>query len=141
VLVITRGFRNALRIAYQNRPRLFDRHIVLPELLYARVIEADERMTAQGDVLRPLDEGALREQLQAAFDAGLRSCAVVLMHGYRHVAHEQAEMPPRLPVRSQAESVRVRAEFGSVSASGFAGFRESESPVESRAEAMREHVR
>ncbi len=90
VLVITRGFRDALRIAYQNRPRLFDRHIVLPELLYARVIEADERMAANGDVVRPLDEGALREQLQAAYDAGLRSCAVVLMHGYRHVAHEQA---------------------------------------------------
>ena len=90
VLVITRGFRDALRIAYQNRPRLFDRHIVLPELLYARVIEADERMAAHGDVVRPLDEGALREQLQAAYDAGLRSCAVVLMHGYRHVAHEQA---------------------------------------------------
>src|SRR5512139_4219262 len=80
VVVVTRGFRDALRIAYQNRPRLFDRHIVLPELLHARVIEADERMGAHGDVVRPLDEGALREQLQAAYDAGLRSCAVILMH-------------------------------------------------------------
>src|ERR1700750_1428990 len=56
LLVTTRGFRDALRIAYQNRPRLFDRHIVLPELLYARVVEADERMSAGGDVVRPLDE-------------------------------------------------------------------------------------
>jgi 5-oxoprolinase (ATP-hydrolysing) len=89
-LVVTRGFRDALRIAYQNRPRLFDRHIVLPELLYARVIEADERIGAHGDVLRPLDEARLRAGLQAAFAAGLRSCAIVLMHGYRYAAHEQA---------------------------------------------------
>ena len=58
VLVTTRGFRDALRIAYQNRPRLFDRHIVLPELLYERVIEADERVGAQGEVVQPLDEAA-----------------------------------------------------------------------------------
>ncbi len=90
VLVITRGFRDALRIAYQNRPRLFDRHIVLPELLYARVIEAEERIGAQGDVVQKLDEGGLRAELQSAYDSGLRSCAIVLMHGYRHVAHEQA---------------------------------------------------
>ncbi len=51
VLVTTRGFRDALRIAYQERPRLFDRHIVLPELLYERVIEADERVGAHGDVV------------------------------------------------------------------------------------------
>ena len=55
VLVVTRGFRDALRIAYQNRPRLFDRHIVLPELLYSKVIEVDERMGAHGDVVTPLD--------------------------------------------------------------------------------------
>src|SRR5262245_47778466 len=56
VLVTTRGFRDALRIAYQNRPRLFDRHIVLPELLHERVIEADERIGAHGEIVRPLDE-------------------------------------------------------------------------------------
>jgi 5-oxoprolinase (ATP-hydrolysing) len=88
VLVITRGFRDALRIAYQNRPRLFDRHIVLPELLYARVIEADERIGAHGEVVRPLDEAAVRRDLQAAYDAGLRACAIVLMHGYRYTQHE-----------------------------------------------------
>jgi 5-oxoprolinase (ATP-hydrolysing) len=90
LLVTTRGFRDALRIAYQNRPRLFERHIVLPELLYSRVIEANERIDAHGEVLQPLDEALLRSELQGAFDAGLRSCAIVLMHGYRHSTHEQA---------------------------------------------------
>src|SRR5262245_22900444 len=88
VLVITRGFRDALRIAYQNRPRLFDLHVVLPELLHARVVEADERITAEGEVLRPLDRDALRPQLQAAFDAGLRAAAIVFMHAWRDGRHE-----------------------------------------------------
>ena len=90
LLVTTRGFKDALRIAYQNRPRLFDRHIVLPELLYSRVIEAQERVGAQGDVIEPLDEAHLKERLWAAYDAGLRSAAIVFMHGYRYTAHEQA---------------------------------------------------
>jgi len=90
VLVTTRGFRDALRIAYQNRPRLFDRHIVLPELLYERVIEADERVGAAGEVIAPLDEAALRVQLGEAHAAGIRACAIVFMHGYRHRAHEAA---------------------------------------------------
>jgi 5-oxoprolinase (ATP-hydrolysing) len=90
LLVTTRGFRDALRIAYQNRPRLFDRRIVLPELLYSEVIEAQERLSAHGDVLQPLDEAALRTQLQAAHGRGLRSVAIVFMHGYRFTAHEQA---------------------------------------------------
>jgi 5-oxoprolinase (ATP-hydrolysing) len=89
LLVTTQGFRDALRIAYQNRPRLFDRHIVLPELLYSRVIEAQERMGAHGDVVTALDEDHLRERLWAAFDAGLRSAAIVFMHGYRFTGHEQ----------------------------------------------------
>ncbi|MBM3389802.1 MAG: 5-oxoprolinase [Betaproteobacteria bacterium] len=90
LLVTTRGFRDALRIAYQNRPRLFDRQIVLPELLYQRVIEAQERMGAHGEVVQSLDEDHLRERLWAAHDAGLRSVAVVFLHGYRYTAHEQA---------------------------------------------------
>jgi 5-oxoprolinase (ATP-hydrolysing) len=90
LLVTTRGFRDALRIAYQARPRLFDRHIVLPELLYERVVEARERVGAHGEVLWPLDHAALRDGLQAAFDAGIRACAIVFMHGYRYTAHEQA---------------------------------------------------
>ncbi len=90
LLVTTRGFRDALRIGYQNRPRLFDRHIVLPELLYSEVIEAQERVGAQGELLQPLHEDALRTQLQQAFGRGLRSVAVVFMHGYRFTGHEQA---------------------------------------------------
>ena len=90
VLAVTRGFRDALRIAYQNRPRLFDRHIVLPELLYRRVIEIDERIGAHGDIVQALDEDGARRRLQQAFDAGLRSLAIVFMHGYRHTRHEAA---------------------------------------------------
>ena len=90
LLVTTRGFRDALRIAYQNRPRLFDRHIVLPELLYQVVVEADERMSAHGDVVQPLDALALRAAMQAQFALGLRSVAIVFMHGYRYTAHEEA---------------------------------------------------
>src|SRR5258707_5851808 len=54
-LFITRGFRDALRIAYQNRPRIFDRHIVLPEMLYSKVVEVEERVGARGEVVIPLD--------------------------------------------------------------------------------------
>ncbi|CUA98127.1 hydantoinase B/oxoprolinase family protein [Thiomonas bhubaneswarensis] len=90
VLVTTRGFSDALRIAYQNRPRLFERRIVLPEMLYSQVIEAQERVGADGTVLQPLDVDALRRELQQAFDAGLRAVAIVFMHGWRHSAHEQA---------------------------------------------------
>jgi 5-oxoprolinase (ATP-hydrolysing) len=88
-LVITRGFADALRIAYQNRPKLFVRHIELPSLLYERVVEVDERMSADGDVVRDLDFAASQEALQAVFDAGIRSCAIVLMHGYRYPEHER----------------------------------------------------
>src|ERR1700749_4718103 len=84
VLVITRGFADALRIAYQSRPRIFDRRILLPEVLYQRVIEADERIGAHGEVLTPLDEDAIAETLTTAYDDGFRSVAVVCMHGYRY---------------------------------------------------------
>ncbi|MDP3228100.1 MAG: hydantoinase B/oxoprolinase family protein [Acidovorax sp.] len=90
LLITTKGFKDALRIAYQNRPRLFDRRIVLPELLYERVIEAQERVGAHGEVIEALDEAHLKERLWAAYDAGLRSAAIVFMHGYRYTAHEEA---------------------------------------------------
>ncbi len=92
LLMVTRGFRDALRIAYQNRPRIFDRHIRLPELLYSDVIEVDERIGARGEVLLALDAKALaaaERDLLAAFAGGYRSLALVLMHGYRFPAHEQ----------------------------------------------------
>jgi len=88
LLVITRGLRDALRIGYQARPRLFDRRIVLPEMLYERVIEAEERVGADGRVLQPFEEMHLRERLWAAYDAGIRAVAIVFMHGWRHPAHE-----------------------------------------------------
>jgi len=88
LLAITRGFRDALRIGYQARPRLFDRHIVLPEMLYERVVEIDERVTAQGDVLTELDEAAAAVALRAAYADGIRSVAIVFMHGYRYPRHE-----------------------------------------------------
>src|SRR5438045_7387118 len=75
VLAITRGFADALRIAYQNRPKLFVRRIVLPELLYEAVVEIDERVTAGGEVLRPLDRVAARRELAAALARGLRPIA------------------------------------------------------------------
>ncbi|MGA5049207.1 hydantoinase B/oxoprolinase family protein [Streptomyces arboris] len=90
VLLITEGFRDALRIAYQNRPRLFDRHIVLPEAVHERVIEVPERIDAEGHTVRALELDVVREQLRAAHADGLRSAAVVLMHGYRHPDHERA---------------------------------------------------
>jgi 5-oxoprolinase (ATP-hydrolysing) len=87
-LFITRGFRDQLRIAYQNRPRIFDRHIRLPELLYSRVVEVDERVAARGEVVTPLDEAGVRRDLAAVRASGIRSLAIVFMHGYRFPAHE-----------------------------------------------------
>ena len=88
LLVVTKGFRDQLRIAYQARPRLFDREIVLPEMLYERVEEVIERVDASDTVLTPLDLEDLRPRLQAAYDDGIRSIAIVLMHGYRVPDHE-----------------------------------------------------
>ncbi len=88
-LVTTRGFKDSLRIGYQNRPRLFDRHIQLPEMLYTRVIEAGERIGAHGEVLVQLDEDEVRNELQDAYETGLRSAAIVFMHAYRYPEHEK----------------------------------------------------
>ncbi len=88
-LVMTQGFADALRIGYQNRPRLFDRRIQLPDLLHERVIEAHERISAHGDVMEDLDEPALRAELRAAYDDGIRAVAIVFMHGYRYPQHER----------------------------------------------------
>lgn len=90
LLVITRGFGDALRIAYQNRPRIFDRNIVLPDQLYERTVEVDERIGADGTVLRAPDLDSLGEALRAAHADGIRSVAVVCLHSYRNPAHEQA---------------------------------------------------
>ncbi len=87
-LVITKGFADALRIAYQDRPRIFDRQIVRPDMLYSRVIEAVERVGPHGEVLVPLDDKAVAAGLKAAYDDGFRSVSVVCLHGYRYPEHE-----------------------------------------------------
>ncbi|MFE2990059.1 hydantoinase B/oxoprolinase family protein [Streptomyces sp. NPDC059262] len=88
-LVVTRGFRDALRIAYQNRPRIFARRIELPELLHERVIEAVERVDAHGAVLTPLDTDALEVSLRQAYEDGIRALAVVCMHSHLYPDHER----------------------------------------------------
>jgi 5-oxoprolinase (ATP-hydrolysing) len=90
VLAVTAGFGDSLRIGYQARPDIFARRIVLPESLYETVIEVDERVTAEGEVLRALDLAAARASLTGAHRAGYRAIAIVLMHGWRWTAHEAA---------------------------------------------------
>ena len=87
-LVITAGFRDALAIGYQNRPELFRLRIELPQPLYREVVEADERITATGEVIRPLDAARLARDLDRLRAGGIGSIAIVLMHGYRHPQHE-----------------------------------------------------
>ncbi|WP_432250164.1 hydantoinase/oxoprolinase family protein [Streptomyces sanyensis] len=98
VLVTTRGFRDALRIAYQNRPGIFDRQILLPEAVYGRVVEVPERLGADGSTVLPLDLATATERLAAARAEGFTAAAVVLVHGYRHPEHE------RLVARAAAEA-------------------------------------
>ncbi len=90
LLITTRGFADALRIGYQTRPKLFALQIVLPEMLYERVVEVDERVTNDGRVLKAPDLATVEADLRAAHDQGIRACAVLFMHGYRHPAHEAA---------------------------------------------------
>ena len=111
VLVVTRGFRDALRIATQARPRLFDLHIVQPEMLYEQVIEAEERIDARGRVIEALDQVSLEGKLQQAHDAGCRSCAIVFMHGYKFPQHEAgaAELARRIGFTQVSASHQVSA--------------------------------
>ncbi|WP_034273538.1 hydantoinase B/oxoprolinase family protein [Haloechinothrix halophila] len=88
-LVITRGFGDALRIGYQNRPRIFARRIELPSALYERVIEVDERVASDGTVLREPDVEALGRELRDAYDTGIRAVAVVCLHSHLYPEHEQ----------------------------------------------------
>lgn len=89
VLITTKGFKDQLRIGYQSRPHIFARHIVLPDMLYTETVETEERISAHGEVITPLNEDQLRQDLQAAFDKDYRSCAIVFMHGYRYTEHEK----------------------------------------------------
>lgn len=89
VLVITKGFRDALRIGYQNRPFIFARQIILPTMLYESVIEVEERYDTEGKELIPVNIEQVTTDLQAVYDRGIRSCAIVFMHSYRYPFHEQ----------------------------------------------------
>src|SRR5690625_320248 len=88
-LFITKGFKDALQIGHQARPDIFARQIHVPQVLYERVDEVDERLLPDGTVLRPLNEAKVRAQLAEAYDAGYRAIAIVLMHGYRYTEHEE----------------------------------------------------
>jgi 5-oxoprolinase (ATP-hydrolysing) len=88
-LAITRGLGDALRIGYQARPEIFARHIVLPEQPYERVVEIDERIGANGEIVRSLDEGQARAALQEARESGIDSLAIALVHGWRFTDHER----------------------------------------------------
>jgi 5-oxoprolinase (ATP-hydrolysing) len=89
LLLITKGMRDLLRIGFQNRPKLFDVNIKLPELLYEDVIEIQERITANGEVITPLEQENTRADLLDAYARGYRSIAVALMHSYRFSEHEK----------------------------------------------------
>jgi 5-oxoprolinase (ATP-hydrolysing) len=108
-LVITKGFGDALRIAYQNRPDIFAREIHLPEMLYERVVEVGERMSAEGEELEAVDLAAAEEGLQSAYDAGIRSVAIVFLHAYRYPGHERevAECARRIGFERVAASHEV----------------------------------
>jgi 5-oxoprolinase (ATP-hydrolysing) len=89
LLLITRGFRDLLKIGYQARPRLFDLQITRPDLLYEEVVEMDERLDADGAVVRPLDLDELRIALHAAYDKGIRAVAIAGLHAYLNPEHER----------------------------------------------------
>ena len=89
LLLITKGFRDALRIGYQARPKIFAKHIIKPDMLYERVAEVDERVRADGTVERAPDSDAVRAELARAKSDGLRAVAIVFMHAYRYTEHEQ----------------------------------------------------
>ncbi|HSC16098.1 MAG TPA: hydantoinase B/oxoprolinase family protein [Gammaproteobacteria bacterium] len=109
VLVITAGFEDAIRIGGQQRPDIFALDIRLPEMLYARVIGAAERVDAQGRVLVPLDTAKLKRDLEAARAAALDSVAIVLLHGVRFPQHElaAAELARSLGFKQVSVSHRV----------------------------------
>ncbi|MEH2437408.1 MAG: hydantoinase/oxoprolinase family protein [Nostoc sp.] len=89
VLLITKGFKDALRIGYQNRPNIFARHIILPTMLYEQVIEIDERYDAHGNELTPVNIEEVKNNLEEVYKTGIQSCAIVLMHSDRYPKHEQ----------------------------------------------------
>ncbi|MGA0392689.1 MAG: hydantoinase B/oxoprolinase family protein [Rhodospirillales bacterium] len=89
VLAITQGLKDQLRIGYQNRPKIFARHIELPEMLYTNVIEVEERVSAKGEIICALNVDTTKQSLEKIYASGIRAIAVVFMHGYRYPDHER----------------------------------------------------
>src|ERR1700758_1069313 len=89
LLLTTKGFRDALRIGYQARPKIFAKHIIKPDMLFERVFEVDERVRADGTIERAIDLDAVRSELEQAKRDGIRAVAIVFMHAYRYGEHEQ----------------------------------------------------
>ena len=89
LLITTRGFRDALRIGYQARPKIFAKEIIKPDMLFERVIEVDERVRADGTVEKSPDLAAIEPELRRAYDDGIRAAAIVFMHSYRYPDHER----------------------------------------------------
>ncbi|MBV8457775.1 MAG: 5-oxoprolinase, partial [Acetobacteraceae bacterium] len=89
LLVVNRGFADALRIGNQARPRLFDLAITLPTMLYEEVVEIGGRVSVDGQEIEPLDEAGTRAALAAAGARGISACAIVLMHAWKYPAHEE----------------------------------------------------
>jgi 5-oxoprolinase (ATP-hydrolysing) len=92
LFITTKGFRDGLRIGYQNRPDIFALQIVLPEMLYEQVVEVNERVTAEGEVLQSITaevEQQILDDLKAVYEQGVRACAIAFLHSYRYPAHEQ----------------------------------------------------
>jgi len=87
-LLITKGFKDALRIGYQNRPDIFAREIVLPSMLYETVVEIDARYDSQGNELKSVDKLQVKQDLETVYNSGIKCCAIILMHGYRYTKHE-----------------------------------------------------
>ncbi|AJQ92428.1 hydantoinase B/oxoprolinase family protein [Gynuella sunshinyii] len=105
LLITTKGFADVLRIGYQTRPDLFAIDIKLPEMIYRQVLEVDERVSAQGEVLISPDPVRIQADLRHAWDQGLRSCAIVLMHSYQFSDHE--ELVARLAAAVGFEQISV----------------------------------
>src|ERR1044072_7387089 len=90
LLVTTKGFRDALRVGYQNRPKIFAKHIIKPDMLFERVVEADERVRADGTVEKEPNLEAVRSDLEEALSDGIKAVAIVFMHAYRYADHVRA---------------------------------------------------
>ena len=99
LLLVTKGFKDALRIGYQSRPNLFALEISLPQVLYDQVIEVNERVSANGSILKKLDHKSTRTSLEVAYGCGFRSVAITFMHGYQYNDHE-------------AQAAEIAAEIG-----------------------------